>query len=87
MSGIIGSTGWGWPRALDLGLLVRAEDHRTLGRVEVQTDDVVDLLHEQRIRRQLERIRQVGLEVELPPAPADRRLRQATRCAMEERDQ
>lgn len=31
---------------LDLGFLVRTQHHRHLGRVEMQPDDVVDLLHE-----------------------------------------
>lgn len=65
-------------QGLDLRLLIHRQHHRTLGRVEVQTHDVVDLLHEQRIRRQLEGVRQMRLELELPPDPSDRGLRQTT---------
>ena len=34
---------------LHLGLLVHAQHHRSLGRIEIQADDVEDLLDEQRV--------------------------------------
>ena len=46
---------------LDLGLLVHAQHDRGLGRVQVQPDDVVDLVHEQRVVGQLEPVRPCGL--------------------------
>ena len=64
-------------QGLDPGLLVHAQHHRLLGRVVVEADDVDDLVHELRIGGQLEGVLQVGLEVEPPPDPPDRRLRQA----------
>ena len=55
---------------LHLRLLVHAQDHRGLGRVQVEPDDVVDLLHKQRVIRQLEPVGAVGLETErLPHRP------------------
>ncbi len=45
---------------LDLGLLVEAEDDRSLGRVEVQPDHVADLRHEVGISAELERLGPVG---------------------------
>jgi hypothetical protein len=64
-------------QGLDLALLVGTQHHRALGWIEVQTDDVDDLLHEQRVRGQLERVRAVRLELERAPDPADGGLRQA----------
>ena len=64
-------------QGLGLRLLVHAEDHGLLRRVVVEADDVDDLLHEQRVRRQLEPVEEVRLQVEPPPDPADRGLRQA----------
>jgi len=37
------------------------------GRIQVQSDDIVDFLHEQRIGRELEGIGQVRLKVESLP--------------------
>ena len=54
---------------LDLGLLVDAEHHRRVGRVQVQPDDVADLVDELRVGRQLELVHQVRLEPERPPDP------------------
>ena len=61
---------------LDLGLLIHAQHHRTLGRVVLQPDDIDDLLDNQRIGRQLEAVGQVRFEAEGPPDPTDRRLAQ-----------
>ena len=75
-------------QGLDLALLVDAQHHRPLGRVVVQPDHVDDLLHEQRIGGQLERVGPVRLEFEVPPDPPDRRLRQpGLRSAIDARDQ
>jgi hypothetical protein len=43
----------------------------------VQADDIADLVDELRVGGQLEGVDLVGLEVERPPDPADRRFRQA----------
>ena len=58
-------------KRLHLGLLVHAQHNRVLGRIQVQPDHIVDLLHEQRIGGQLERIGQVRFKVESLPDPAD----------------
>jgi hypothetical protein len=56
-------------QGLDLRFLVDAEHHRLVGRVQVETDDVADLLDKERIRRQLEVLLPVGLHREgLQPA-------------------
>jgi hypothetical protein len=47
---------------LDLPLLIHAQHDRALGRVEVQPDDVVDLVDEQRVLGQLERLLAVRLQ-------------------------
>ena len=41
---------------LNLRLLVHAQDHRVVGRVEVQPDDVAHLLDEERVGGQLEKV-------------------------------
>jgi hypothetical protein len=55
-------------------LLIHAQHHRRLGRVEVQPDHVADFLDELRIGRQLEGVDQVRLEPKRPPDPGDGRL-------------
>ena len=45
---------------LDLRLLVHTEHDRGLGRVEIEADDVVDLLHEQRVVGELEPVLRCG---------------------------
>jgi len=59
---------------LYLGLLVHAQHHRGLGRVEVEPDDVIDLLREQRIIGQLEVLAAMGLQLEGLPDSTDRGL-------------
>jgi hypothetical protein len=44
-------------QGLDLRLLVNAKHHRPVGRTQVQADDVADLLHKEKIRRQLVAVR------------------------------
>jgi len=48
---------------LDLGFLVYAEHHGGLGRVQVEPDDVVDLLDEQRVVGQLEPVGAVRFQL------------------------
>ena len=62
---------------LHLRLLVDAEHDGGFGWVQVEADDVVNLLHEQRIVGELEPVAQVRLEPERLPDPPDRRARQA----------
>ena len=61
---------------LDLGLLVHAQHHRGLGRVQVEPDDVIDLLHEQRVVGQLEVLAAMRLQLKGLPDPPDRGLGQ-----------
>jgi len=49
---------------LDLGLLVDAEHDGAFGGIEVQADDVTDLVDEEGVGRELERLGPVGLEPE-----------------------
>jgi hypothetical protein len=88
VAGVVVSTALGHPghhgqhrlgpvQGLDLRLLVDAEHDRLLRRVVAKADDVDDLLHEQRVRRQLEAVDEMGLEVEPAPDPPDCGLRQA----------
>jgi len=63
-------------QGLHLGLLIHAEHHRCVGRVHVEPDDVVDLLHEQRVVGELEPVRAVRFQVEGAPDPSDRGLGQ-----------
>ena len=54
---------------LALGLLVEAEHHRPLRRVQVQPDDVDELRLEVRVVRDLERVDLPRLELMVPPDP------------------
>ena len=64
---------------LDLGFLVDREHDRIVGRVHVQPDHIADLRHQLRIGRQLERLRDVGLQPERAPDAADHRVTHAGR--------
>ena len=55
---------------LHLALLIHAQHDRRLGRVQVQADDVVDLLHEQRVVGELERVGAVRLAARTPARSA-----------------
>ena len=57
---------------LDLALLINAEHNGSLGRVEVQPADVVDLLDELRVGRELELLLAVRLQSERLPGTPDR---------------
>ena len=56
--------GLGTVERLNLRLLIHAQDHRVVGRVEVQPDDVAHFFDEERVVRQLEGLRQVRLDPE-----------------------
>ena len=62
---------------LDLALFVDTEHQRAVRRREIEAYDVADLVHEQRIARQLEGLRAVRLHAEGRPYPPDRRVRQS----------
>jgi hypothetical protein len=47
---------------LDLRLFIDAQDESIVGRVHVKPDDVADLVHKQRIGRELEGLRSVWLQ-------------------------
>ena len=64
---------------LYLRLLVHAQHHRSLRRMQVQPHDVAYLLDEQRIARQLEGLVAMWLETERAPDAAHRRWTQPTR--------
>ncbi len=61
---------------LNLGLLIDAQDQRTLRRIEVQAHNVPDLLNKERIRGELEGLATVGLQGEGAPNATDRTLAQ-----------
>ena len=61
---------------LDLALLVDTEHQRAVRRRQIEPNDVVDLVHEQRIAGELEGLRAVRLHAEGRPYPPDRRVRQ-----------
>ena len=50
-----------------LRLLVHAEHHCRLGRIEMEPDDAAQLVDKLRVGRGLERLRLVWLEPERPP--------------------
>ncbi len=57
---------------LDLGLLVDADHHRLLRRVQIQPDDVADLGVQLRVGGELERLPLPRLQIMLPPDAGDR---------------
>jgi hypothetical protein len=59
-------------QGLDLGLLVAAQHDRTLGRVQVQADDVDDLRLQLRVGGEPERAGPPRLDAELAPGLGDR---------------
>ena len=63
--------------SLNLRLLVDAQNDGALGRIEIQADDVADLVDEERIGGQLERLGKMRLESEGFPDADDGRLRKA----------
>jgi hypothetical protein len=69
--GRIGNTGWLRSSALDLALLVDAQDQRMLGGRHVEPDNIAHLLHEQGIGRKLEAFRAVRLQAKGFPDAMD----------------
>jgi hypothetical protein len=61
-------------QGLDLALFIDAQDQRPLGWVEVETDDVADLVHKERVGRQFEHLGPVWLQAKGPPDPTNRGL-------------
>ena len=57
---------------LGLALLVDAEHHRVVGWVEVESDDIVDLLDEERIGGELEVLLAMRLDIERFPDAVNR---------------
>ena len=70
-----GHEGLGALQGLGLALLVDAQDHRMVGRMEVEADDVADLLDKEGIGGELEVLLPVELEVERGSETLDRGLR------------
>jgi len=73
-AGLERQAGLGAVQCLDLALLVHAQHHGLLGRVEVQAHDVDELLLEPRVARDLAGLHQVRFEPSrrpdpLPPSP------------------
>ena len=62
---------------LDLRLLIDAQDKGFVWRTQIEPDNVSDFLNEQRIGRQLERLRAMRLQPEGSPNPTDGALAQA----------
>src|SRR5262249_51797905 len=60
---------------LDLAFLVDAEHDRSVRRVHIQADDIPNLLDEERVVGEFERLRAVGFQPEGPPDPTDAGLR------------
>ena len=50
-------------QGLHLALFIDAQHDRTIGRSEVKANHVADFVDEQRIRRELESLRSVGLQI------------------------
>ena len=69
-----GQEGLGALQGLALALLVDAQDQSMVGRIQIETDDVADLLDEEGIGGELEVLLPMGLEVEGGPEALDRGL-------------
>ena len=59
---------------LDVAFLVDGQDQGVLRRGQVETDDVTDLVHKQRIGGQLPGLHRMGFQPERPPDPRHRGL-------------
>ncbi|MCG5526087.1 hypothetical protein LRB11_14275, partial [Ectothiorhodospira haloalkaliphila] len=64
-------------QGLDLTFLVHRQHHGTVGWIHVEPHDVLDLVHEFRVRGQFEGLHKVWLESKSLPDPVHRRLRDA----------
>lgn len=71
LAGLHGQQGRSAVEGLNLGLLVDAQHHGMVGRVDVEADDVADLLDQQRVGRQLEGLAPVWTQPEGPPDATD----------------
>lgn len=60
------------PPRLHLCLLIDAQHHRRIRRVQTQPDDITDLVNELRIGEQLEVLDPMRLQPERPPDPRHR---------------
>ena len=67
-------------KGLYLAFLVNAQHQRPIGRRQIKTDDVADLVDEQRVIGKLERLRAMRLQAESVPNPPDRRMRKPGFC-------
>ena len=79
LAGPHGQERLGAVQRLDLALLVDAQHHGAIGRIEIEPDDVAHLLHEQRVGRKLEGLDPVRLQPEGLPDAMDGRRRVADR--------
>jgi hypothetical protein len=66
---VIGNEAWVWSKAWMDVFFVHAQHHGVLRRVQVEPDNVDELLLEQRVVRELERLDQVRLEAAPGPDP------------------
>ena len=64
--------------SLNLGLLIHGIHHCTLGRVQIQADNVIDLVDEQGVVGEFESVGPVGFEFEFLPDSPDRGFGQPT---------
>ena len=64
-------------KRLYLALLIDAQHQRPIGRRQIKTDDVADLVDEQRVAGKLESLRAMRLQTESVPDPSDRCVRKA----------
>src|SRR5438034_10648359 len=69
--------GLGSIQSLNLRLLINAENHGLIRRMQVQADNIADLFNEERIGRELEMALPLGLEPERLPNAMHRRGRKA----------
>jgi hypothetical protein len=74
-------------KRLDLRLFIDTEHERAVGRRQIEADDVANLVDEQWVAGQLERLRAVWLQPEGGPDAPDRGMGKACRAAMERIDQ
>lgn len=72
-------TAVGCGQGLDLALFVDTKHHGLLGRIQVQTDDIAELLDETFVAAELEGLYQMGLQVVSLPNAANRRFAQPLR--------
>src|ERR1019366_243343 len=79
LSGAHGQQRRGALQCLNLALLVHAQHQGTVGRMEVEADDVANFVDKQRVAAQLESVAAMGLQRKSAPDPADAALAEAGR--------